>query len=216
MNLGAKINSPVHDSEPWITADGLELYFHSRRPGGYGQGDLWVTTRATTMDAWAQPVNLGPAVNSPSYDGASCVSSDGRILFFHSRRQGGHGQTDLWMTRRASASDAWEPPVNLGPQVNGPGDDAYPRLSPDGQALYFWATDYQNYQVSIIPVVDFNGDGTVNLVDMVMLIDNWGSDDSLYDIGPFAWGDGVVDIEDLKVFITYWEQESAAQPRNEP
>jgi Tol biopolymer transport system component len=215
MNLGAEINSPLHDSEPWITPNGLELYFGSWRPGGYGQGDLWVTTRPPTIDAWAQPMNLGSAVNSPTYDGSPCVSSDGRMLFFHSRRQGGHGQTDLWMTRRGSASDAWEHPVNLGPQVNGPGDDAYPRLSPDGQSLYFWATDYQNYQVSIIPVVDFNADGSVDLADLVLLIDNWGTDNTLYDIGPYAWGDGKVDVEDLKVFIAHWEKEDASQSSNE-
>jgi len=39
-----------------------------------------------------------------------------------------------------------------------------------------------------------------------MLIDNWGTDKTLYDIGPFAWGDGKVDIEDLKVFIAEWEK----------
>jgi len=31
---------------------------------------------------------------------------------------------------------------------------------------------------------------------------------SLCDICPTLWGDGVVDIEDLKVFIEYWEQEN--------
>jgi len=40
------------------------------------------------------------------------------------------------------------------------------------------------------------------------LIDAWGTDNTLYDIGPMPWGDGVVDIEDLKVFIKYWEQEN--------
>jgi len=45
------------------------------------------------------------------------------------------------------------------------------------------------------------------------MIDNWGTDNTLYDIGPYAWGDGVVDIEDLKVFITEWEKENQpAQP----
>jgi hypothetical protein len=38
-------------------------------------------------------------------------------------------------------------------------------------------------------------------------------DDTLYDIGPMPWGDGKVDIEDLKVCITEWEKENtAAQP----
>jgi len=43
------------------------------------------------------------------------------------------------------------------------------------------------------------------------LIDAWGTDNTLYDIGPMPWGDGVVDIEDLKVFIKYWEQENMSE-----
>jgi len=44
-------------------------------------------------------------------------------------------------------------------------------------------------------------------------IDNRGTDKTLYDIGPCAWGDGKVDIEDLKVFIAQWEKANPpAQP----
>jgi hypothetical protein len=53
----------------------------------------------------------------------------------------------------------------------------------------------------------------VDLDDLRLLIDNWGTDNTLYDIGPYAWGDGRVDIEDLKAFIAEWEKENpAAEP----
>ena len=82
--------------------------------------------------------------------------------------------------------------------------------------LYFWSNrtgDWENYQVPILPVVDFNADKKVDLVDLVMLIDNWGTNKTLCDIGPMPWGDGKVDIEDLKVFMTYYEKENPpAQP----
>jgi len=69
------------------------------------------------------------------------------------------------------------------------------------------------WQAPIIPIVDFNADGKVDLVDLVMLIDNWGTNKTLCDIGPMPWGDGKVDIEDLKVFMTYYEKENPpAQP----
>ena len=57
-------------------------------------------------------------------------------------------------------------------------------------------------------MVDFNADGMLDLTDMVMLIDNWETNNSLYDIGPTAFGDGIVDIKDLKVFIKHWEEEN--------
>lgn len=117
------------------------------------------------------------------------------------------------MARRASLSDPWQAPVNLGPIVNSPQDDCLARISPDGHTLYLGSTrsgSIDNYQVPILPIMDFNGDWTADLDDLVLLIDNWGTDNTLYDIGPFAWGDGKVDIEDLKVFITEWEKETAA------
>ncbi len=43
------------------------------------------------------------------------------------------------------------------------------------------------------------------------MIDNWGTDESFCDIGPMPWGDGVVDVEDLKVFIKYWGPENMLQ-----
>jgi len=209
----------VSDTAPWISSDGLELYFASFRAGGYGFADIYVTRRATPNDPWGLPVNLGPGVNSPTSDYFPCLSSDGLVLFFSDYmagvrppRPGGHGCGDMWMTRRTTLSAPWGPAVNLGPQVNGPEDNIVPRISLDGSTLYY-ATGIQygvwNYfKVPIIPIVDFNGDKKVDLVDLVMLINDWGKSNSVCDIGPMPWGDGKVDIEDLKVFMTYYEKEN--------
>ena len=54
INLGATVNTSVSDAHPYLSADGTTLVFDSTRPGGYGDEDLWVTTRAqifpTTKD----------------------------------------------------------------------------------------------------------------------------------------------------------------------
>ncbi len=49
--------------------------------------------------------------------------------------------------------------------------------------------------------MDFNGDGKVDAADMAILVANWGKNNPLCDIGPFPWGDGVVDEKDLKVLM---------------
>ncbi len=54
-NLGPTVNSSAGDDMPSISADGLELYFGSNRPGGSGNLDLWVTTRDTKDDEWGPP-----------------------------------------------------------------------------------------------------------------------------------------------------------------
>jgi len=48
----------------------------------------------------------------------------------------------------------------------------------------------------IIPIVDFNGDGNIDTDDLLIMIDNWSTSESLCDIGPTPFGDGIVDIED--------------------
>ena len=50
---------------------------------------------------------------------------------------------------------------------------------------------------SLTPIVDFNGDGIVDSVDMCMMVDYWGTDEPLYDIAPPPLGDGIVDVQDL-------------------
>jgi hypothetical protein len=63
------------------------------------------------------------------------------------------------------------------------------------------------YEVPIIPILDFNGDGIVEIGDLLFLIESWGQDDSTTDIGPAPWGDGIVDVQDLEVLMSYWGQE---------
>jgi len=213
-NLGTLFNTSAHDWKPCISSDNLTFYFTSMRPGGYGGSDIWAAGRATTEEPWAEPVNLGPLVNSSADDSGEFISGDGLALLFHSIRPGGSGAHDLWMTKRRTIDDDWNAPVNLGPTLNSASDDIMPNISADGSILYFCSPRpggrgaWDIYQASIIPIVDFNGDGIVDIDDLVILIENWGCEESLCDIGPMPWGDGVVDMKDLEVFMDYWEQEN--------
>ncbi len=218
VNLGPTVNSSNWDNNPSISADGLSLFFDSKRPGGSGGTDLWVTTRPTTDDSWGTPVNLGPTVNGPYSDGLPGISADGLALFFSSYedepiRPGGLGGSDIWVTTRATVSDSWGPPVNLGPPVNTSADDISQSISADGLTLYFTSRrpggygNYDIWQAPIEPVVDFNGDGIVDAADMCIMVDYWGTDEPLCDIGPMPWGDGIVDVQDLLVLAEYLTEE---------
>jgi hypothetical protein len=136
-NLGPTVNSSADDGLPSISADGLSLFFMSNRPGGYGERDIWVTTRATTDDPWGEPVNLGSQVNSSYGEWGASISSDGLSLFFGSNRPGGYGRADIWVTTRATTDDDWGNPVNLGPTVNSSANDECPSISADELSLFF-------------------------------------------------------------------------------
>jgi len=215
VNMGPKINSSADDSCPWISADGLELYFHSWRTGGDGYCDIYVARRTTQNDPWGTAVNLGHLVNSAYSEVMGSLSPDGLLFLFADAyvskdipRPGGQGSCDMWMARRATISGPWQAPVNLGPQVNGAEADVAPRMSPDGSILYFTTNSggvWDNWQAAILPVVDFNGDGIVDMKDFSQLGQHWGQDEpSVVDVAPMPWGDGRVDIQDVAVLAEHW------------
>jgi len=259
--LPPPINSPYADAGPTISADGLSLFFASDRPDGYGGFDLWVTTRATTSDDWEEPMNIGPIVNSlagenhPSisadglslyfdsnwafwfdydicvvtrasinhdwgipvwlgpatdwglYDWSPSISSDALTLFFEARSQ--LEGRELMVARRRTTDEDWDSSVNLGPSVNTTYDDCDPSIATDGYTLYFCSGrpggigNRDLWQVAIEPVVDLNGDGIVDSADMCIMVDHWGENYPLCDIGPMPWGDGIVDVQDLIVLAEH-------------
>ncbi len=98
--LVAELSTPFIDRQTAIRRDGLEIFFGSNRPGGYGLFDLWVSTRATTSDPWSPPVNLGPVINTALTDGGPAISADGTVLYISSNRGGGFGSFDLYVSTR--------------------------------------------------------------------------------------------------------------------
>ncbi|UCG59316.1 MAG: MBL fold metallo-hydrolase [Phycisphaerales bacterium] len=215
VNLGSTVNSSYDEGDPSISADSLSLYFSdytAPRPGGQGGCDIWVTTRPSTGDRWGEPVNLGSTVNSASNDFHQSISADGLTLFFCSNRSGGLGDYDLYMTRRATTSDPWGEPENLGPTVNTVFQEANPEISYDGSILYFDSTrpggsgGSDLWQAPIIPTVDFNGDQVVDFGDLSELAQDWLQSGRSVDIAP-PIGDGIVDLKDLAVFAQHWRQQ---------
>ena len=214
VNLGPTVNSSDGDARPCISSDGLSLYFNSPRPGGFGYNDLYVTTRVTVEDEWGPPANLGPTVNSTNTDNTARISADGRLLFFVSYdRPGGSGGGDLWVAPRSTVEDDWDTPVNLGSTVNSSASEAGLGISNDGRTIYFYSNrpggvgGHDIWQAPIIPIVDLNGDGIVDSADMCIVVDYWGTDEPLCDIGPMPWGDGIVDVEDLIVLAEHLFEE---------
>jgi len=57
----------------------------------------------------------------------------------------------------------------------------------------------------ILPPPDFNGDGLVDIKDLLRLIQSWVQDDPIVDIAP-PFGDDVIDVLDLELLMSSWEQ----------
>jgi len=184
--------------------------------GGFTAAIVLSGGNASAEFIWGTAVNLGPNVNSSSNDAGASISADGLTLFFMRNP----GPPEIWASTRRTTDDDFGARFKLPSQVNMPGyDNGIPNLSADGSTLYFLSSrpggfgDWDLWQVPITPIVDFNGDGIVDSVDMCMMVDYWGTDEPLYDIAPLPFGDNIVDVKDLiilaehllPVFPAHWE-----------
>jgi outer membrane protein OmpA-like peptidoglycan-associated protein len=88
-SLGPNVNTLSIETSPFITEDKQTLYFSSAGHGGYGEMDLFKTTRTGEgWDEWSTPVNLGDKINSPYFDAYLVLSSDEKTAYFSSNRGG--------------------------------------------------------------------------------------------------------------------------------
>lgn len=130
------------DCNPFFFND-TTMLFASRRSGGQGGLDLYITTFSDS--AWTEPRNLGPAVNSPYDETAPFLAHDGRTLYFSSNRTESMGGLDVFKAVFDDEKLAWQTPENFGTPVNSPGDDAYFSLAADGRTAFLSSDRLDSY-----------------------------------------------------------------------
>jgi len=142
IHLNSPINTPWFEGKPALSADGLELYFVSDRPGalgGPGDQDIYLSRRQSINDDWGPPERVPPPISSPFFDITPTISRDGLALYFGSSRPGPFSPPlpDLWVSHRASTNDPWGEPENLGSGINTPLFEASISVSDDELVAYF-------------------------------------------------------------------------------
>lgn len=126
----------VNEGTPAFTKDGKAMIFargnNGKRKGGLDV-DLFIS-RLGSDGTWGAPQRL-PISDSTAWDGSPAFSADGRTLYFASNRANGAGGIDLYRTNM-DASGRFSRPVNMGRDINTPGDEMFPFVAADGK-LYF-------------------------------------------------------------------------------
>jgi outer membrane protein OmpA-like peptidoglycan-associated protein len=92
-SAGDHINTQFKDDYALEYGDTL-LFFASSRPNGYGDMDIYVSSKSVNDTLWGPAVNLGAKVNSTSSD-FNFVMND-KAMYFISDRTGGKGGTDIY------------------------------------------------------------------------------------------------------------------------
>jgi Tol biopolymer transport system component len=115
-----------------IAANGNIYFASSRKTGDY---DVF---RAKLVNGkYEEAEDLGANFNGPGIDTfeATIAPDESYLLLGSFGRPGGLGSSDLWVSFRDG--EKWSKPVNLGPKINGRARDYSPRVSADGEWLYF-------------------------------------------------------------------------------
>ncbi|ARK13556.2 OmpA family protein [Fibrella sp. ES10-3-2-2] len=133
---GNIFQTDVNEGTPTFSKDGKAMVFargnNGKRKGG-ADVDLYMS-RQDQAGNWNTPFRL-PISDSLAWDGSPAFSADGRTLYFASNRAGSVGGIDLYRAT-VDASGRFGRPVNMGRDINTPGDELFPFVAADGK-LYF-------------------------------------------------------------------------------
>lgn len=129
------------DRAPYFFNDTI-LIFASRRKGGFGGLDLYVST--FTKGNWSQPQNLGTTINTPYDETSPFLARNGRTLYFSSNAtHRSIGGMDILRSTYMDQSQQWSPPENLGIPFNSAADDEQFVMTADGSEGFFASSRQQ-------------------------------------------------------------------------
>lgn len=143
QNMGQSINTAMNEGAATISADGNTLIFtaceqngfYGQGRNGYGSCDLFFTRRIGKT--WAQPVNLGPPINTANWESQPSLSSDGETLYFVRGVNRGIKRDSDILFSVLDAEGYWTKPENISEKINTTEPEESVFIHPDDKTLYF-------------------------------------------------------------------------------
>jgi outer membrane protein OmpA-like peptidoglycan-associated protein len=139
VKMNKNINTIYHESCASYSADGKSVYFVSDKPGGVGEGDIYVSTKDEKGE-WGVAENLGSVINTPYGEESVFMHPDGKTMYFSSKGHKTIGGYDIF--KSTYENKQWTKPENIGYPINTTGDDVFFVISASGQHGYYASTGY--------------------------------------------------------------------------
>lgn len=131
-----KLNTAANEGAPAFNDKFSTLYFTRCGNADDAMSNCKIITIKRSGRGWGEAKVLELGSDSTVTNGHPAISSDELTLIFSSDRKGGQGGKDLWIATRKTANDDFSKPLNLGPEINTPGDEVFSFLRND-TTLYF-------------------------------------------------------------------------------
>lgn len=125
--------------EPFLSRDGLKLYFASDRPKSESgtmknDFDIWYVERKSVKDEWSKPINMGSIVNSENNEFYPTLS-DNNNLYFTMDAKSGLGKDDIYYSQWNGRE--YSKPMLLDSNINSEGYEFNAFISADEQMLIY-------------------------------------------------------------------------------
>ncbi len=130
-NMGALVNTRYDEQAVSLTPDGQTMLMYIDHIDSFGN----IYSSINKAGVFQRMKKLNSTVNS-DFETSGSISPDGNVIFFASKRDGGLGETDIYMARKLP-NGMWAMPQNLGNVVNTKYKEDFPEIAPDGKTLYF-------------------------------------------------------------------------------
>ncbi len=136
------VNSGFNDYAPVVTADGLELYFTSRRPltekekkkNIESRENIYHSSLEESTGKWLDATNLPENINAPGrYNSNIAISNDGQRLLIYQDDQYGNG--DIFESYLKGS--IWSDPHPISQVINSDAHESSASIAPDGRTIYY-------------------------------------------------------------------------------
>jgi len=128
------LNSEFEDGTPCIYPNFSQILFTRCKKGKNQQLGCQIYKASAEGEGWLEPAPVFERFGDSISTAHPAISNDENTLYFVSDMPGGLGENDIWKMTREDG--VWGEPVNMGEQINTPGNDLYPFIHKDG-TLYF-------------------------------------------------------------------------------
>lgn len=129
------------DAEYTLAGGGNVLIISTERYDTEGGKDLYICHKEDA-NKWSEPQNMGRKINTAHDEYSPFFSPSENALYFSSPGYAGFGQGDIFrMVRLGEGWDQWNPPENIGADVNSKWDEKNFYFAEDDSLAYFARSD---------------------------------------------------------------------------
>ena len=130
-DAGAMINSKYDEQVVDLSNDGKKMIIYLDHIDSLG--NIYICENGKS--GFGKPLKMSESVNS-GFETSGSISPEEDMIIFSSKREGGYGETDLYMEKKLP-NGQWSKEQLIGNEINTKYKEDFPHIAPDGKTLYF-------------------------------------------------------------------------------